>query len=86
MKSSELGERTSQVEVTNISAHGIWLWVQDREYFLPHEDFPWFEKARVRDVLKVQLLHRRHLCWPDLDVDLELDSLTKVAEYPLVYR
>lgn len=86
MKSSKLGERTSQIEVTNISAHGIWLWVQDREYFLPHEDFPWFEKARVRDVLDVQLLHGHHLFWPKLDVDLELDSLTKLAEYPLIYR
>jgi hypothetical protein len=86
MKSSNLGERTSAVEVTNISAHGIWLWVEDREYFLPHEDFPWFEKARVRDVLTVQLLHGHHLFWPKLDVDLELESLTKLAEYPLVYR
>jgi len=73
----------SLVEVTSISAHGIWLWVQEREYFLPHEDFPWFEKARVRDV---QLLHGHHLFWPKLDVDLELESLTKLAEYPLVYH
>jgi hypothetical protein len=79
-------ERTSRVEVTNISAHGIWLWVREREYFLPHEDFPWFEKARVRDVLNVQLLHGQHLFWPSLDVDLELESLTKLVEYPLVYR
>jgi hypothetical protein len=79
-------KRTSQVEVTNISTHGIWLWVQDREYFVRHEGFPWFEKARVRDVLDVQLLHGHHLFWPSLDVDLELDSLTKLAEYPLVYR
>jgi hypothetical protein len=86
MKSSNLGERTSQVEVTNISGHGIWLWVRDREYFLPHEDFPWFEKARVRDVLDVQLFHGRHLHWPKLDVDLELESLTKLAEFPLVYQ
>ena len=86
MKSSKPGERTSRVEVTNISAHGIWLWVREREYFLPHEDFPWFEKARVRDVLDVQLLHDHHLFWPKLDVDLELESLTKLAEYPPVYR
>jgi hypothetical protein len=86
MKSSNLGERTSQVEVTNISLHGIWLWVRDREYFLPHEDFPWFGKARVQDVLDVRLLHGRHLFWPKLDVDLELESLTKLAEYPLVYH
>jgi uncharacterized protein DUF2442 len=76
----------SPVEITNISAHWIWLWVQEREYFLPHKDFPWFEKARVRDVLDAQLLHGQHLFWPKLDVDLELESLTKLAEYPLVYH
>jgi hypothetical protein len=76
----------SPVEVTNISAHGILLWARDREYFLAYEDFPWFEKARVRDVLDVQLLHGHHLFWPKLDVDLESESLTKLAEYPLVYH
>jgi hypothetical protein len=85
MKSSKLGERTSVVEVTNISTHGIWLWVREREYFLPHEDFPWFEDAKVSDVLYVKLLHGCHLFWPKLDVDLELESLTKLEEYPLVY-
>lgn len=86
MKSSKLGERTSLVEVTNISTHGIWLWVREREYFLPHEDFPWFEKARVRDVLDVQLLRGHHLFWPKLDVDLELESLDNLAGYPLIYH
>ena len=86
MKSSKPGERTSAVEVTNISTHGIWLWVGDREYFLPHEDFPWFEKAPVRDVLDVRLLHGHHLFWPKLDVDLELESLENLAEYPLIYH
>jgi hypothetical protein len=31
-------------------------------------------------------IHRHHLYWPNLDVDLEPDSLTNLAEYPLVYR
>jgi hypothetical protein len=86
MKSSKLGKRTSTVEVTNISTHGIWLWVLEREYFLSHEDFPWFADAKVSDVLNVKLLHGCHLSWPKLDVDLELESLTKLEEYPLVYR
>jgi hypothetical protein len=30
--------------------------------------------------------HRHHLHWPNLDVDLDLHSLTNLAEYPLVYR
>ena len=41
------GPVTSDVEVTNISRHGIWLLLDDRELFLPFEQFPWFEQATV---------------------------------------
>jgi hypothetical protein len=33
---------TVEVEVTNISAHGLWLLSRDKELFLSYEDFPWF--------------------------------------------
>jgi hypothetical protein len=42
------GANTSQVEVGNIDQHGLWLLVDDREYFLPYDGFPWFRKARCR--------------------------------------
>ena len=47
----------------------------DTEYFPAHEDYPWFRKARVEDILNVQLHHGVHLHWPALDVDLSLESL-----------
>ena len=84
MKSSTLGADTSLAEVTNIDTHGIWVLVSDKEYFLPHEDFPWFKKAKVEDILNVELLHGVHLYWPVLDVDLTLDSLENPGKYPLV--
>jgi hypothetical protein len=34
----------------------------------------------------VQLLHKNHLYWPDLDVDLDIDSLEHPEDYPLVFR
>jgi len=71
--------------VTNISRHGVWLFVRDREFFLSYEDYPWFRDAKVSDVLKVELLHGTHLHWPGLDVDLELDSLEEPESYPLIY-
>ena len=40
MISRKLGEHTSQVEVSNVSAHGLWLLTDDRELFLPSDDFP----------------------------------------------
>ena len=83
MRSSKLGDDTSVAEVTNISLHGIWLFVGEKEYFLSHEQFPWFRNARVAEILHVRLLHGHHLHWPDLDVDLELATLENPQQYPL---
>jgi hypothetical protein len=86
MTSATLGASTLQVEVSNIDRHGFWLLVADKEYFLPYGDFPWFRQARVEQILNVELLHGEHLHWPDLDVDLTLDSLTQPESFPLVYK
>lgn len=75
----------SKAEVVNISAHGLWLYVNGREYFLPHAEYPWFHDATLGSVLNVQLLHNTHLHWPDLDVDLDLDSLENPEAHPLTY-
>ena len=86
MKSSTLGKSTSAAEVVGISQHGVWLHVRGEEYFLPFTTFPWFKDGTVAAILKVKLLHREHLYWPDLDVDLELDSIKHPERYPLTYR
>ncbi|MFH1116649.1 MAG: DUF2442 domain-containing protein, partial [Pseudomonadota bacterium] len=70
MKSEPLGRPTSEVEVTNISRHGLWLLVDEEELFLPFDEFPWFKEASVSAVLKVQRPGKEHLYWPDLDIDL----------------
>ena len=84
MRSLTLGTDTSLAEVTNIDTHGIWVFVSGREYFLSHESFPWFRKAKIEDILNVELHHDVHLYWPALDVDLALDSLENPGKYPLV--
>ncbi len=85
MKLKSLGKNTSNVEVMQISPNGLWILVEDTEYFLSYEKFPWFEKATVAQIHNVQLLHGFHLRWLDLDVDLHLESLKDVEKYPLVY-
>lgn len=60
MRSSALGECTSQVEVSNIDSFGVWLHVGDREYLLPYDEFPWFSGATVAQILNVELLHDDH--------------------------
>lgn len=78
-----VGKTISNIEI-NISAFGIWLLCQDQEYFLPHEQFPWFKGAKVSALYNIELIHH-HLHWPELDIDLHLDSLTNVKKYPLIY-
>jgi hypothetical protein len=73
-------------EVQNISKDGIWIFVEDREYFLPYKDYPWFQDAKVSEIHNVKLFHGSHLQWPDLDVDLELESLQNPERYPLIYH
>jgi|GEM_PF-104050 len=80
------GIATSAVEVTNISQHGLWLLTDEGEFFLPFETFPWFKDAPVGKLLHVELPSRHHVYWPDLDVDLEIDSIVHPERYPLVSR
>ena len=47
MSSEPLGIGTSEVEVTNIAAHGICLVAGEEELFLAYKDFPWFKGASV---------------------------------------
>jgi hypothetical protein len=86
MKSQTVGKSISNVEVLAISKHGFWLLVNGQEYFLPFEQFPWFKKASVEAILKVELPQPHHLYWPDLDVDLELESIQSPEKYPLIDR
>jgi hypothetical protein len=86
MRSGTRGNRTSAVEVVNISIHGIWIHVLGHEYFMSHEDYPWFREATIAQIQNVKLLRGHHLHWPELDVDLELESLQFPEKYPLKYR
>ena len=85
MTSQKLGKSTSAVEVTNISSHGFWVLVEGTEYFLSYEKFPWFKDARVSEILDVELLHKFHLHWPELDIDLEIAALEDPDRFPFVY-
>jgi len=86
MKSVPRGKHTSDVEVTNITAHGFWLFIDDREVFLSFKDFPWFRDASIGEISNVQRPHPHHLYWPDLDIDLAVDSIDHPQRYPLVSK
>ena len=83
MNSEQLGKIASEVEVTNISTHGIWLLVGERELFLSYEDFPWFKEVPIGNILRVEQPTPGHFYWPDLDVDLGIESIEHPERFPL---
>lgn len=74
----------TEVGVIQISKHGIWLLLNAKEYFLSFVNFPWFKDASVSAIQNVELLNEHHLCWPDLDVDLAVESIEHPEQFPLV--
>ena len=86
MSSEPLGKITSQVEVTNISTHGIWLLASGAEMFLSYEDFPWFKDAPVAKILNVEEPSPSHFYWPDLDVDLTAEIINHPERFPLTAK
>ncbi len=83
MNLSPLGELILAVEVTNISQHGFWILTDDQEWFLSYEDFPWFQDVPIKFIFNVKKLTPNHLYWPDLDVDLNLESIKHPERFPL---
>lgn len=86
MRSKTLGASISAVEVTNISQHGFWILLNDEELFLTFAAFPWFRDAAVGKILRVELPSPNHLYWPELDVDLAVESIRHPERFPLVSR
>ena len=84
MSSEPIGIGTSEVEITSISAHGVWLLADKEELFLSYEDFPWFKNASVGQILNVREPTPGHFYWPDLDVDLGVETIRHPYRFPLL--
>jgi hypothetical protein len=80
------GTATLEAEVTNISAHGFWVLLGSEELPVSYAQFPWFRRATVEQILAVQRPTENHLYWPQLDIDLSVDSLRRPEAFPLVSR
>ena len=69
-----------------MSSHGLWLLAHGRELFLSYDDFPWFKEASIRAVFKVEEPSPGHFYWPELDVDLGLETIEHPERFPLKSR
>jgi hypothetical protein len=79
------GTATSGAEVTHISGHGFWLLLGDEELAVPDSEFLWFKKATVEQILAVER-PTENLHWPQLDIDLSVESLRDPKAFPLVSK
>lgn len=80
------GTDTSAVEVTHVSPHGFWLLLGDEELWLPFTEFPWFRQATIEQLCLVERPSANHLYWPQLDIDLSVDSIRHPERFPLIAR
>ncbi len=72
--------------VLMINAQGIMISVAGNDYFLSYNRIPWMKDASIKSVLNVRMSGQNAIEWPDLDVDLEIESLKHPERYPLVIK
>ena len=86
MKSATPGKVISGAEVLTVSDHGFRLMLGTEELFVSFEQFPWFRDATRDQLARVERPSTDHLYWPDLDIDLSVESLRHPERFPLVAR
>lgn len=78
------GNYTSSVEITHVSAHGIWLLSSGNELFMAYTYFPFFKNQPISAILHVQEVSPGHFYWPDIDVDLTQEIIENPERFPLL--
>ena len=76
----------TQVSVLMINDKGIMLTVKGNDYFISYNRIPWMRHACISDALDVRMSGRNAIWWPNLDVDLEIESLKHPERYPLIMK
>lgn len=82
MSLSQRGQNISPA-ITDISPDGIWLLYMDEEFFLAFDQFPWFRKGSVEQILNIVEERPGAFHWPDLDIDLGIESIRYPDRYAL---
>jgi hypothetical protein len=67
-----------------VSRHGFWLLLGDEDSSVPFSEFPWFRQATIEQLADVQRPTANHLYWPQLDVDLAVESIRNPGAFPLL--
>lgn len=86
MISLKNGTDILEYEITNIERYGIWLLVDDKEYYIKFEDYPALKKASIEQILNVKRISPVQFRWPDIDEDIELEALDYPEKYVLRFE
>jgi hypothetical protein len=82
MSSDDIDENSFQTQVINVCPHGFWLGFRAKAYFMDFDRYPRFRDATVEQIRAVELLDDDHLFWPELDVLLDVQSITQPGRLP----
>lgn len=94
-----LSQKHKTAKVTSITETGFWLHVNDQDYFLSFDRYPWFRYADDEEIKEVKIYpgledvpdddledQGDHLRWEYLDIDLGIKSLEYPERFPRSQR
>lgn len=84
--SSKSGTGISACSVSGINDLGLWILIEDHEYFVPFSYYPGFKNASVKQILNIRFSPPSQLHWDELDIDIEIDALAHPEFFPLVFK
>lgn len=69
-----------RAKILEVGKVGIGLQIEDERLFLSYKRFPDFENALLGGIYHVLTLRPGRLYWPDLGIDLEIESIRRPEE------
>jgi len=85
MNSKKRGRVTYASEVTAIGRDGFWLISDDREFFVPYQEYPVFKGATVDQIFDMHEIAPGQFRWEKLDADIEIAALEHPEQFPLKF-
>ncbi len=77
------GKHIAAPTIAELTEAGFWLVLDDRRIFVDFREFPWFRGRSREELESIERPFPDELRWPELDVDLAVDSLLHPERYPL---
>ncbi|HKL21498.1 MAG TPA: DUF2442 domain-containing protein [Tichowtungia sp.] len=73
------------ISVENITPFAVWVFDGKKEYAIPFSEFPCLGKVPVEELMHPTLTHGFHLRWENLDIDIDLNSLDHLEDFPIYF-